>query len=44
MRGGMVKTVKLGGYKVLLQCFLAELPQQLFVLQNGKRRGLQIQV
>ena len=36
MRGGRVKTVKLEGYQVLLQCFLAGLPQQLFVLQNVK--------
>ena len=36
MRGGMVKTVKLGGYQVLPQCSLAGLPQQLFVLKNER--------
>ena len=36
----MVKTVTLGGYQK--QCSLAGLPQQVFVLKNGKSGGLQI--
>ena len=44
MSGGMVKTVTLAGYPVPLRCSPAELPQQLFILKNGKNEGLQIQI
>ena len=44
MRGGKVKTVTLVVCRVQLLYSPAGLPQQLFVLKNGKSRGLPIRI